>query len=132
MWGGVGVSGSPIPRLIRSIPRAATCRFRRSISAKRYGGSTWIRWAFLISIGTGGPSAPLLADSSCFYKGSLATTGVCQADVGDRRGDRDPGLPRGPRVESIGHALGREIARGIDGRDVPGPRDDLVREPNER
>src|SRR5262245_59769664 len=45
MCGKVGLSGSPIPRLMMSTPQAATSFFTRSISANTYGGSLRIRSA---------------------------------------------------------------------------------------
>src|SRR4030067_1622772 len=47
---GVGRSGSPIPRSIRSIPFCLISPFFLSISAKRYGGICSTRFAFSIRI----------------------------------------------------------------------------------
>ncbi len=47
MWSGVGVSGSPMPSEMTSMPCAVLSAFLRSISANRYGGRLSIRLAVL-------------------------------------------------------------------------------------
>src|SRR5579883_3096083 len=61
MWSGVGRSGSPMPRLITSTPRALSAARRRSSSANMYGGILCIRRATRIGPSTGSHVRPVVS-----------------------------------------------------------------------